>query len=130
MSGRRLERFAQRCGSGGNGDQSDRRTAQLDLRRVVASATKKVNSRRTFRLDGAADFLTAGDNYDLRTNSINVFVVAKRNAVAGTFFAKTLAGSVEGRYAATAVPGGNFYGGIYQSETGTYTPQSTELISS
>lgn len=51
-----------------------------------------LNNKPVLRFDGTSDFLSAGDNYDLGTNSRTLFIVAKSNiANSACYYAKSLA---------------------------------------
>lgn len=59
------------------------------------------NGKPVIRFDGGNDFLNAGDAYDLGTNSRTVFITAKGDTTAYTFYSKARSASVPNRIGLT-----------------------------
>lgn len=66
-----------------------------------------LNGKPVIRFDGSNDFLSAGDNYDIGTNSRSVFIVCRsNNPTLGTFYAKSLAAGQPNRMAFRCISSG------------------------
>lgn len=80
--------------------------------------TNQINSWPAVRFDGVNDYLSCGDNHDLGTNSLTIFMVMKRTQADGTPIAKTVAAVSPGRWGWTYLASGSLYGGVYETAAG------------